>query len=197
MEQNKLCNAVKHIARAYLFIHIHINLGTVDILPDWLGYLWILSAIAVIGEEIESVKLLRPLGTALALWEWIQWGMNILGLSGYLERMEILKLASTILMVIDIYFHFQLLTNVAELAARYGCSAEKRILQMRTARTVISTLFMLPFPWEFNEIIYYTYLGIAVVQLIVIFWTSKILYDFRHALWAVLSSETLPDSLDT
>ena len=40
-EENKLdlCMAVKQIAWGYVLLHFNINLGTFNMLPNWLGYL--------------------------------------------------------------------------------------------------------------------------------------------------------------
>ena len=65
MKNYILCAAIKKIAFGYLLIHLHINLGTIDILPGWAGYLLILSAIPSISVDEESAKLLEPLAKIL------------------------------------------------------------------------------------------------------------------------------------
>lgn len=186
MRQNKLCNAIKQIGLAYLFIHLHINIGTIDILPDWLGYLWIFQALSVIGEEIPSAKLLRPLGVVLTVWMFLDWVLAVFGVSlnhilGYLGSVE-----NVVGTVIHLYFHFQLLTNLAQLAAKYQCPSERVLLTLRTIRTVISTLFALQIPWEYCDVIYWSYIGIAVVQVIVALWICVRLFTFREELWSRL-----------
>ena len=37
-EQMPLSTAVRKIAWGYVFLHLHFNLGTLDILPDWACY---------------------------------------------------------------------------------------------------------------------------------------------------------------
>lgn len=61
MNCEKLCNAIKKIAWGYILIHVNFSLNTLNILPDWAGYLLFLSAIPMIGEEDESTNLLMPL----------------------------------------------------------------------------------------------------------------------------------------
>lgn len=39
---DNLASAVGAVGRAYIFIYLNINLGTLDILPDWVGYVFIL-----------------------------------------------------------------------------------------------------------------------------------------------------------
>lgn len=183
MEQNKLCHAVKLVARSYLFIYLHVMIGTLDILPNWLGYVWILSAIPVLAEEIQSAKLLKPLATMMVMYTFVHWILTALGLVSYLNSIYLLPVLEMICSVIVIYFHFQLLTNLADLAAKYQCTAEKTIRRLRTVCTVINTIVALPLAWEGYEMIY---LGMIVVDLIAVIWICWKLYDFRRELWTHL-----------
>lgn len=150
--------AISHVAWAYLFLHLNINLGSLNILPDWVGYLLILSALNTLGEEEPSAPLLRPLGELLALWEGVRWVMALLGREVSLYPVDLVA------GILALYFHFQLLTNLAQIARRYpppGESVEaipgagsgqpsnppaplwKRLLRLRTARTLLITVSIL------------------------------------------------------
>lgn len=173
MEREKLCDGVKHIAWGYLLLYFNINLGTLNILPNWLGYILILGALPVISEAEKSAKLLRPLGILLALWEGVQWVSFFFGgtFDGY--ALEV------IVAVVSLYFHFQLLTNLANVAAKYGCPEKDRILKLRTVRTVIATAIMLPIPWEE----YMAGLAVtAIVGMIVTIWICSVLFSLRRSL---------------
>ena len=183
MEQNSLCNAIKRIGLAYLFIHLHINIGSIDILPDWLGYLWIYNALPVIAEEIPSAKLLKPLGMVLTIWTFISWLLAVFGIDmvislGYLGPVE-----DVIGTVIHLYFHFQLITDLARLAAKYQCPSERVLLTLRTIRTVIYTAFALQIPWGYNDVTYWLYIGVTLTHLLVAFWICVRLFTFRQELW--------------
>ena len=147
MNHEHLCSALKHIAWGYILIHLNINLGTIDILPDFAGYLLLLGALPILGQIEPSALLLRPFGIGLVLWHFVSWVAAILGITtfGYLPTL----LAS----IVNIYFHFQLLTNLAAIARTYNCPQEKSILGLRTIRTIMVTLFALPFPWNEQEML--------------------------------------------
>ena len=100
-EELTLSMAVKKIAWGYILIHSAINLGVVDILPDWLGYYFMLVAIRKIQEEEESVGLLEPLAKILIVWNVLVWGTKITGWNLSLFPFAI------VINVIGIYFHFQ------------------------------------------------------------------------------------------
>lgn len=135
---DSLASAVGAVGRAYIFIYMNINLGKLDILPDWLGYLFILGALPTLSLWDESTSLLRNLGILLALYEGTEWIIQLLG-----SQTDI-PVVSLIAGIIGLYFHFQLLTNMASIASQYGLTARKEnILKLRTANTVLQTVAML------------------------------------------------------
>ena len=103
-EQLSLGMAVKKIAWAYVLIHSAINLGVIDILPDWLGFYFMLVAIRKLREEEESIGLLEPLVKILIVWNALVWGSKFIGWD-----LSVFPFA-IVISVIGIYFHFQLLT---------------------------------------------------------------------------------------
>ena len=74
-ERPELYKPLSHIAWGYLLLHVNFNFGTLNILPNWLGYLLILSALEPISQIVPSALLLRPLGKVLAAWEGLLWVM--------------------------------------------------------------------------------------------------------------------------
>ena len=183
MEREKLAGAVKSIAWGYVLLHVNLNLGTLNILPNWLGYVLMLGALPILGAAEPSALLLRPLGILLALWEGLLWGLTLFGIS----------FDSTVLSVVaaalSLYFHFQLLTNLAELAAQNACPEERKILHLRTARTLLITVLALPIPWaEYTEVT----TGMVIVNLIVALWICSVLFSLRRSL---MESDEQPEEL--
>ena len=135
---DNLAAAIGAVGKAYIFIYLNINLGTLDILPDWVGYLFILGALPTLSLWEESTMLLRNLGFLLAIYEGAEW---ILKLMGVQANIPVIRLLAGI---VGLYFHFQLLTNMASIASQYGLTARKEnILKLRTANTVLQTVAML------------------------------------------------------
>lgn len=158
MEQHEtLCRAIKNIAWGYILIHLHINIGALDLLPDWCGYLLFLGALSVLGQSEPSAHLLKPLGILLTVWNGIFWILKCFGVSsiGYIPDL--------IATVISLYFHFQLLTNIAAVAREKECPQEGSILTLRTVRTILITLFALPFPWAEYEVLALIFLFINII----------------------------------
>ena len=67
MNRDLCYRGLGYAAWGYLFLHININLGNMDLLPEWAGYLLLLSAIGLLKAERRDLALLSPLGGLLAL----------------------------------------------------------------------------------------------------------------------------------
>lgn len=182
MNHEKLCGAVKSIAWGYILIHLNLNIGTLDILPDFAGYLLILGALPVLGQEEPSALLLKPFCTGLVLWNLFTWIASLIGITslGYLP--------SLLVSIVGLYFHFQLLTNIAAVARTYGCPQEKSILHLRTIRTIMNTLFALPLPWSEQNVLTILML---LFSLIIIFITCTTLFSLHRTLRENIPEEEL------
>lgn len=169
-EKSNVLNAVRWIAWGYVLIHINLNLGSVNILPNWLGYCLILQALPVLGEEEPSALLLRPLGILLALWEGAVWLLTILeiNLGGFL--------IDAIAVSISLYFHFQLLTNLADFAEKNGLPT-KSLLILRTVQTVLITMLAFPIPWEQSGSLIAV---MVIVGIVIAIWICCILFSFAE-----------------
>lgn len=134
----KLYCGVSHAAWAYFFLYFNVNLGSLNILPDFVCYLLLWSAIGCLEEEERDLALLRPLCVLLGVWAGADWVLTLLGgtLDGRFLPMDLL------ISVAAIYFHFQLFTDFARLAARYQPQGEEldgRLLRLRTVHTLLLT----------------------------------------------------------
>lgn len=137
-DYQKLYSGISRVAWGYFFLYFDINLGTVSILPSFIGYLLFLSAISYLKDEERELPLLRTLGIILTLWNTAQWVIHwfAVDLNGLWQFSDIL------ISLINLYFHFQLITNIASIAAKYqppGYSLDLRLLRYRTLQTVMLT----------------------------------------------------------
>lgn len=147
-DYEKLYRGVSHAAWAYFFLYFNINLGSLNILPNFVCYLLLWSAIGCLEEEERDLTLLRPLCVLLGIWVGADWVFTLFGgtLDGQFRPMDLL------ISVAAIYFHFQLFTDFAHLAARYqpqGEELDRSLLRLRTVHTLFLTAFAVltwPFP---------------------------------------------------
>ncbi len=188
---DKRCRGITKAAWGYFFVYFNINLNGVSILPAFIGYILFLSAIGDLEEEERELSLLRTIGILLVLWhifDWISTGFKLAS-GGVLPFVDIL------VCLINLYFHFQLLTNLASIAARYqgeGDELDERLLRYRTAQTVLLTIVTivdllanathdfasdeLVAMWEFVSV------GLAIVYLIASICLMRALFALRKCM---------------
>lgn len=138
-ERESLYSGVGYAIAGYFFLYVNINLGPVNILPNFVGWLLMLPAINRLQGERRDLKLLRPLAILLAVWNGVGWFLAIFGgtLDGRIPFLDILAA------VAGLYFHFQFLTDMAALAAGFQGpedDLDRRILRLRTVNTVLLTV---------------------------------------------------------
>lgn len=183
MESEKLYTGIGKAAWGYLFVYFNFNINSVSLLPTFVGYLLFLSAINDLREEERELELLKPLGTILAVWHGLNWLGSFVGvgLGGMWQVADIL------IGMVNLYFHFQLVTNLASVARKHqpeGYSLDAELLRYRTVQTVILTALIVIghfSAWVGNlgtvvsvlAVIVYLVLGIALM---------KVLFELRRCL---------------
>ena len=182
-DYNKLYSGISKAAWGYFFVYFNININSVSILPTFVGFLLFLSAIGQLKEEERDLALLRPLGLLLALWHGVQWIASWFGgdLEGFSQFLDL------IISLANLYFHFQLLTNLASIAAKYqpeDAAQDAKLLKYRTLQTVMLTCVMVLSrfaPW-LTDIWVYISVGMLLVYLIAGICLMKALFDLRRLL---------------
>lgn len=128
---------ISQIAWGYLWIYLNIHLGSINILPAFVGYFLLWQAIDALKDKEQEMQLLRPLVFILIGWHGMQW---ILSWKGF-NLGEWSTFLSLIIFMIDLYFHFQFLTNLASIAARYADGDyNEKLLRYRTIITILNTI---------------------------------------------------------
>lgn len=148
MGSNNYKDALKRIAWGYVFLYFNLNFGLIDILPAWVGYILIQKALDGVAEREPSAKLLNPFAFILIAVELIRWVIV------WFAEEPALPWVSVLTGIIGLYFHFQLLTNLADTATR-DCSAYgKKIRFYRTLQVLLVTVLtmmdmtIIPATWE-------------------------------------------------
>lgn len=130
--------SLSHAAWGYFLLFFNFNLNTVDILPNFAGWLLLLSSCTQLAALRRDLALLRPLCMILAAWDGVDWLLSWggSGLEGRLLPLSLLVSAASL------YFHYQFLTDMAALAEAYqpqGDDLDRRLRSRRTVLVVAST----------------------------------------------------------
>lgn len=182
-DHQRLYDGISKAAWGYFFLYFDFNINSVSLIPSFVGFLLFLSAIDHLKDEERDLALLRPLGILLALWHGAEWlaswvGVNLDGGSQFIDLIVCLA---------NLYFHFQLLTNLASLAAKYQPSdvfLDAKLLRYRTLQTVMLTgITVLTYlsSW-FADFWAVISILMAVVYLIASICLMKALFDLRRVL---------------
>ena len=131
-----LKKGIKHAAAGYLFLYFNININNFNVLPAFAGYLFFLSAIKHLQEEERELALLKNIGQILFVWNLITWGCGLLYIDIDWQFINLLC------QILNLYFHFQLLTNLASIAEKYQKEVELdgKMLSYRSIQTIILTV---------------------------------------------------------
>ena len=152
-DREKLYSGLSNAAWGYVFLTFDFNLNNVSVLPRFVGFYLLFSAIGKLSGERQNLNLLRPLCVLLTGWSGLDWLLSWLGgdVEGHILFLDLL------VTVVTLYFHFQFLTDMAALSE--CCQPEddnlaSRIRGHRTAFTLLITVFGLMadltpvLPWE-------------------------------------------------
>lgn len=190
-EPNQLYTGLSQAAWGYFFMTFDFNLNGVSVLPRFVGFYLLFSAIGKLPVERRDLNLLRPLCILLTGWSGMDWLLSWRGggIEGHVLFLDLLVTAVTL------YFHFQFLTDMAALSERYQPEDDNlasRIRSRRTAYTLLVTAAALlqsltqAFPWEWwPGIVVFT----AVIACIV---ALMIMADLFHLRQFVSKTETGP-----
>lgn len=178
-DTSPICQALTKIAWGYVLLFLNFNLGinghTMDILPNWLGYLLFFSAIGLLGTQLRDLTLLKPFCILLGVLSAVDWGTVLLTGQELLDGFFLLSILRTCL---SIYFSFQLLTDLALLSESYGIQAN-RLRVCRNIDAVIKVLPLLPLPWDTNTLLSALLIGLLIFGLIICLFIVCQLFTLR------------------
>lgn len=176
-------NGIGKAAWGYFFIYIDFKINSVSILPAFVGYLLFLSAIRYLRQEEPELELLRPLGVVLVLWHGLNWLGSFFGVGPG----GTWQVADILVSMVNLYFHFQLLTNLATIARKYqpeGYTLDEELLRYRTVQTVVLTALIVI--GQFSEWLgnFGTVASVlaVIVYLVMGFALMKVLFELRRCM---------------
>lgn len=189
-DYQKLYTGIGRAAWGYFFIYFDFKINTVSLIPSFIGYLLFLSAINCLCGEERELNLLRTLVTILTVWHIALWiaSFAAIDLNGILQVIDI------IIGIVNIYFHFQLLTNLASIAAKYQSTKDEldaKLLRYRTLQTLMLTAVIIIgylVKW-LPGLVMVISIGMIIIYLIAGILLMKALFDLRRS----ISSDSDPD----
>ena len=162
--------AIKNIAWYILLVHYHFNIGSIDVFPDWLGYILLYKAIETIGRIQPSAKLLEKFSIVMIANSVLQ---IVYKMFDFTPQSYVYGL---IMAIIHIYLEFQILTDIWHIAQKYQADSGNKIPMLRNITTFTYTVSFVFLYSDWNVYIIY---GAAVINIIMKTYLAFIL--FVHA----------------
>ncbi len=195
----KLYKAISNIAYGFIFILIHIKIGPFDILPDFVGFIMITLSVISLKDECKTIGLLKPLGIFLSVWEAAEL------LLSFTDAVTILMAGhlTSVVTIINIYFYFQLFTDISLIAKKYqpeGSNFDKKLITRRNIYVISETIiFLLTYlilhtdTLTHNDLSAYILLPVSIINLIVLLLIVSALFSFRKIFKAEEINAESPD----
>ncbi len=141
-EKNSLIGGISKIAWGFVFILFHFKINSIDLLPDFIGYILVAIGIGSLSENLGHLKLLRPLSIIIAIWAASVWFTESLTLTsiltaGYMST--VMGYLSTAMGVVTLIFTIILLTDLSILAGKHqpeGKNLDRRLIVARNIYAV-------------------------------------------------------------
>lgn len=135
--------ALKRTIWGYIFLCFNVNLttgaGIFNFLPTFIGYLLFISVVNLLENSIEEVALLKVPLIILTVWFIADDILSIAGVGAY----TFVPIIGLVVDILNMYFNFQFLTNLAYLAKRCqydGCTFDKQLKFFRSVQTIFLTI---------------------------------------------------------
>lgn len=127
----------------YVFLCFNINLNTgygiINFLPTFIGYCLFISVIDLLKNSVKEISLLRIPLIILIVWSIVNDILSILDANAG----TYLPIISLVVDILNMYFNFQFLTNLAYIAKRCqyeSCTFDKSLKFFRTVQTLLLTV---------------------------------------------------------
>ena len=162
--------AIKNVAWSVVLSTFHINIGVFDILPDWLGYILLFSAVKTISDVQPTAGLLKPFALVIIADSILDTVLKFMGISMGIYVYNL------VISVIYIYIYFQILTDIWHTAENYNTETGWLIPPLRNITTVTHTIAFVLMSMEGNI---YVIMAAAVVNIVMK--TRLAFHLFSHA----------------
>ena len=104
----------------YIFLWVKISIGTLQLLPSFVGYGLLKEGLKKLAPRRPSLSLLEPLANVLMGTSLVEWVFMLVSFRNPLQNLW------WIAGVLDLYFHYQLLTDLAEIVGEAGTEEARK-----------------------------------------------------------------------
>ena len=172
MDYKKINRALSFVVLGYCVLQLgeHWYISLIDdweyfkYIPWWISSPLFFTAVSKLEKFNPDMKLLKSLCIIMGVIDLTEWVVSVFEMKIPFEA-YILKIISS---VIVLYFNYQLLTNISQIAEKCGYDTIKGMLLIRDIRTVYVTIYLvlLPFADVLKASYWYSWIGWFTIILI-------------------------------
>lgn len=174
-EKEKLAKTIRLIGWGFVLIFLNFNIGTLNLVPSWLGYLLFVSALSDLKKE-SSAPRLKDFAWLLVGLDFFYWVLECFGLKEAAAFFYVIPAA------VSIYFDFKFFTFLAEIAGRNCCPEEEKLLVLRSANVAMAAAALVITPLLGLGLGRALFMAYALAALILVPYTLYVLFSFAKSL---------------
>ena len=143
-ENISTARGISQIAWGFVFVLFHIRINTIDLLPDFAGYILIAIGIGTLAGKLAHLKALKPLSIVISIWTASLWFTEALTLTSFLSAgymSTVMGYLSTAMGIVILIFNIILLTDLSELAAKYQPEDKNIDRRLIVARNIYAVCY--------------------------------------------------------
>lgn len=157
----------------YLNFNLSVNAHTLNVLPEFVGYFFLLQGLRELEEESGVFSGVRPFAVGMAVYTGILWVGALLGVTGTGSWLStLLSLVST---AVSLYISWATIQGVREMEERHqadlnstGMSLAWTVLLVANIAVYVMTLFL-----SVAAVVALVAALVGIILLLVAFWRSK------------------------
>lgn len=153
--------ALKRIGTAFLIFVFNFNIGTLNLIPNFIGYILIYKSLSILEKYEESTRLMKPLTLALTIYSGFTWFFNTFQISFDIYVIDIM------FSIFSIYVYYHLLTSIGQICKSYQSVYTNRIWNLRNIITIMQTFMSLAIMFNIEDIAAIVTL-LAIVYIIIV-----------------------------
>lgn len=160
--------ALKKVRIAYIILLFSINIGTIDLLPNWISYILIYQSLNTIGKEENSAYLIKKITISLIIYNVLVWILNMFGMNHNIYLLNIL------FSILSLFVNYQIMTNIIDISIKHNSKYTNKLKRVRDILTIMFTISTFLFDYVKNDIMSSIYIIFIMIDLIL---SIKQIYD--------------------
>ena len=173
----------------YLYFNLAVNAHTLNILPEFAGYYFLMQGLKELDDESGVFANVRPFAGGMAVYTGILWVGALLGITGTGNWLSVLlNLVST---GVSLYISWAIIQGIQEMEARHGADLNSTGMllawKVLLVANIVSYVLMLVLPVA--AVVALVAVLVGIILLLVAFWRGKKCWEAVQVMASSIDNE--------